>query len=141
MADTAFTVKVDGKTYVLDRITLGDWRMFKTEFGLNSSDIIAVVPNEKGEPVEILNIDDPNVLVGLLVAALRHERPLAPISSLIQEVEALGLEGLEFPDADASGVPEGEPDPTKDGDDDEVTVPKRKSGSSAKPRKKPGTRS
>lgn len=139
MADTAFTVKVDDRTFVLDRITLGDWRMFKTEFGLNSTDITASVVNAKGETVEILNLDNPNVLIALMVAALHHERPHAPISALISEVEALGMDGIEFPDAEsASGVPEGE-DPQTGGDDAEVIAAPAKPGSSAKRQKKPGT--
>jgi hypothetical protein len=138
MADTAFTVKVDTKTFVLDRITLGDWRMFKTEFGLKASDIVTAVRNDKGETVEILNLDDPNVLVGLMVAALHHERPHAPLAVLIAEVEALGMEGIElFPDESASGEPEVEDVPL--GDDAEATVSPVKDGKSVKRPKKPGT--
>jgi predicted small lipoprotein YifL len=138
MADTAFTVKVDDRTFVLDRITIGDWRMFKTEFGLKASDIVTEIVNDKGEKVEILNLDDPNVLVGLMVAALHHERPHAAIPSLIAEVEALGMEGLEFPDAEKA-EDDAEADPTKAGDDDSAaTAGQKSSGKSATRRKKPG---
>jgi hypothetical protein len=140
MADTAFTVKVDDKMFVLDRITLGDWRMFKTEFGLSASDITTSFKNDTGETVEMLNLDNPNVLVGLMVAALHHERPYADISTLIAEVEALGMEGLSFPDLQsASGEPEGDDAPLDEDDDNEATASPAKSGKSAKPRKTAGT--
>ena len=135
----AFKVQVDDKVFVLDRITLGDWRMFKTEFGLTASDIVTTITDDKGESVEILNIEDPNVLVGLIVAALHHERPYASVPDLIAEVEGLDMSGISFPQAQAEG--EDEPDPTKLADaDSEGTVVPAKSGGSAKPRKKPGTR-
>lgn len=140
MADTAFTVKVDERTFVLDRITIGDWRMFKTHFGLKASDIITDFKNAAGESVQVLNLDDPNVLVGLMVAALHHERPNTGIPVLIAEVEALGMDGLEFPDAEsASGEPEGDAAPLGEDGASEATGAPAKSGSSGKRQKKPGT--
>lgn len=135
--DVAFTVKVDDRTFTLDRITLGDWRMFRTEFGLKASDITTTVQNpETGESTEILNLDDPNVLIGLMVAALHHERPHAPIADLVAEVEALGMEGLQlFPDQ--GDAEESEESPLDDGS--EAAESPASSGKSAKPRKKPGT--
>src|SRR6266567_4746279 len=129
--DTAFTVKVDGRMFTLDRIKLGDWRLLKTEFGLNASDIVTSFKStETGESVEILNIDNPNVLVGLLVCALHHERPLAPVAALIAEVDDLGMEGLEFPSPEAG---DDEADPTQAGDDSEEVAAPAKGGKSAKP--------
>lgn len=138
MSDTAFTVKVDERVFTLDRITLGDWRMFKTSFGLNASDIVATVINNKGDSVEALNLDDPNVLIALMVAALKHERPTAPIASLIAEVEALGMEGLDFSTDDEEDET---PDPQSAADGNAATAGRSKSGSSAKRQKNSGRQS
>lgn len=139
MADSVFTVKVDNRTFTLDRITLGDWRMLKTEFGLTASDIVMSLPDGKGGVIETLNLGDPSVLVGLMVAALKHERPYAPLGEIIAEVEDLGMEGLEFPSNDPEDEADAE-DPTPVGDDDgEEAASPAKSGKSAKPRKQPGT--
>lgn len=140
MTDTAFTVKVDNRTFTLDRITLGDWRMFKTEFGLNASDIVTELTNDAGEAVQILNLDDPNVLIALIVASLHHERPNAPVSALVAEVEALGMDGLEFPDLHPEDEAVAE-DPTKGGVSEETAEPAQSQhGDQGKRPKKPGTR-
>ncbi len=138
MADSAFAVKIDGKPHTVDRFTLGDWRLLKTEFGLNSSDILTTLPpNEKGESVQTLNVDDPNVLIGLLVVALHHKRPLAPIAALVAEVEALGVDGFEFVN-DEPEESESDAAPLAEGDD-AVTERPAKSGKSGKRQKQPGT--
>lgn len=137
MADTTFTVKVDGRTFTLDRVTMGDWRMFKTAFGLNASDIASQRTTDTGETIEALNLDDPNVLIAMMVAALSHERPDEPIPVLIAEIEALSMDGFEFPGLDD---PEGEVDPTRDGDGGNAeTVAPGKSGKSGKRQRTPGT--
>ena len=135
-----FSIRVDNRTFTLDKITLGDWRRFKTEFGLNASDIFTTVKVE-GNELQFLNYDNPNVLVALIVAALCHERPFAPLADLIAEVEAFDLSGLEFPKNEPEAEVDAE-DPTEDGAEAEAgseeTDAPSPSGKSDKRRKKPG---
>lgn len=135
--DTGFQIKVNDRTFLLDGLTLGDWRMLKNQFDLSANDILLTVTLEDGGEGQMWNIADPNVLVGLIVAALSHERPEAPIADLIKEVEAFDLAGFEFVTGD-SEEPEAA-DPTKAGDDaSEATDAPSKSGKSAKTRKSSG---
>lgn len=139
-ADTAFTVKVGDKTFTLDRIKLGDWRLLKTEFGLNASDIVTSIKHpESGDSIELLNLDDPNVLIGLMVCALHHERPNASVKLLVAEVEDLEMGDIEF--AQPESEDEAEADPTRAAGDGEAAGASAKPGKSEKPRKRPGTRS
>lgn len=133
MADTAFTVKVDGRTFTIDRITLGDWRMFNTEFGLEADNVITSV-EVNGETHEGLNLKNPNVLFALIVAAMHHDDPKRPIRQIIAEVDEISLSGLEFVVGDDAE----EADPTKAGAD-EATGDPSASGKSGKRRKTPGT--
>jgi len=136
-ADSAFTVKAGNQTFTLDRITLGDWRMFKTALGLDAGDVIMAVPDGKGGTVQAFNLYDPSVLIGLMVAALHHERPNAKVSDLVAEVEALDMKSIEFPKAEDE---EADENPKAD-DASEVVAGPSKPSKSGKPRKAPGARS
>lgn len=139
MASIAFVVKVGERTFTLDKFTMGDWRMLKTHFGLNSSDIVSEYMPEGGtKPVAVINFDDPNVLVGVLVVALHHERPDAAISALIAEVDALDVDGLEFPDAEEDAEDE---DPTPAESDTGASAQSAKTGNGGKRPKTTGKKS
>lgn len=88
-----FKCRVGDKTYELDKLTLGDSRLLKREFGLVD--------------LEEFNTTDPDQLVGLLVICLKRERPSADLGALIAEVEAMDIEEFEsVADEDAEGPTE-----------------------------------
>lgn len=77
-AGVFFRCRVGERVYELPKLTLGEGRILRTEFGVT-------------DYME-LNTTDPEQLVGLLYLCLRRERPAAPKEELIAEVEALDFE-------------------------------------------------
>jgi len=116
-----FKVKIDGKTYELDRLTLGDARILKSRFGL--------------EGMSLFSPDDPDHLAGLLVLALKRERPDTPLSELIAEIEDLDIESF----SDESGEEESdESDPPQEAEAEAEAAPTGGNGKKAKRQKVPG---
>ena len=86
-APSFFRIKVagdgeeGGKVYELDRLTLGEARILKREFGLAD--------------LAHFNSTDPDQLVGLLVLALQRENPALTLKEAIAQVEDLDVEAFE----------------------------------------------
>lgn len=107
-----FKVTVDGETYELDRLTLGEARVLKHEFDMHSLDL--------------LDSTDPDHLIGLLYLAMRRKHPDRTREAIMASVEGIAFEDLA--EADSDGDPTGADEATK------------KSGTSAKNRKGSGSR-
>jgi hypothetical protein len=93
-----FKVKVEDTTYELDKMTLGEARILKREFGLTD--------------LSSFSGTDPDQLVGLLYLALKRENPAMTHDEALAEVEGLDIEGFETPAPDEEAVDE---DPTQAG--------------------------
>jgi hypothetical protein len=109
-----FKVKLDGQTYELDRLTLGEARILKHEFDMGS--------------LELLDPSDPDHLIGLLYLAMRRKRPTEPRDALMAQIEGVSFEDMA--DAESDGDPTGA---------DEAEA-KASGGSSGKTRKNSGSR-
>lgn len=92
-----FAVKIDGEAYELPKLTLGEARILKREFGL--TDIGSFAPG------------DPDQLVGLLFLCLRRRRPTATTEELLAEVEALDIEAFEPADDEEAAPAADDPTP------------------------------
>lgn len=120
-----FACKVGDRKFELPKLTLGEGRILKREFGL--------------EQYEDFNETDPDQLVGLLYLCLKREKPDATHEELIAEVEAMDVH--EFASTDDT-----EEDPT-DAAPEAAEVPAVKdvtdvkAGKSAKSRKTTGSQS
>lgn len=90
MSDVFFKDKAGDRVFELDKLTLGDARVLKREFGL--------------EDMEDFSPTDPDHLVGLLYLCLRREQPNAAQEDLLGEIEDLDINAFDE-------IPE-EPDPT-----------------------------
>jgi hypothetical protein len=92
-----FKVVVSGKAYELDKLTLGDTRTLKRDFGLTD--------------MENFSSSDPDQLVGLMFLAMSKERPNERPEKILRDIEAIDIldviEGIEDEDEDTS-----ETDPT-----------------------------
>lgn len=78
-----FSVKVGEKTYELDRLTLGEARVLKREFGLSD--------------LGSFSGTDPDQLVGLLYLARKRESPAMSHDEVLAEIEDLDIEAFEAP--------------------------------------------
>lgn len=97
-----FRVKVGDRTFELDKLTLGEARVLKKEFGLKD--------------LQAFSGADPDQLVGLLYLALLRENPALAHAEALAEVEGLDIESFGVADED-------EPDPTVDVSTDGSTPP------------------
>lgn len=75
-----FKARIGEHVYTLEKLTLGDARILKRDFGL--------------EDMDEFSPTDPDTLVGLLYLCLKAERPLADRTALIAEVEALDIDAF-----------------------------------------------
>jgi hypothetical protein len=112
MSDVYFKVKLDGQTYELDRLTLGEARILKHEFDMQS--------------LELLDPSDPDHLIGLLYLAMRRKRPHDPRETLMAQIEGVSFEDMAEVESD--------------GDPTEADEAKASGGSSGKTRKNSGSR-
>lgn len=111
-ATVFFKAKIDGKEYVLDRLTLGEAHILKHEFDLAD--------------VEMVDAGDPDHIRGLIYLAFRRGDRRASHADLIARVDDVSYDDIQSVGTDA--------DPT--GADE---APK-KPGGSAKTRKNSGSR-
>lgn len=119
-----FKVKVDGKVYELDRLTLGDGRVLKRDFGLID--------------LETFSTTDPDQMVGLIALAISKTDGISLADATLQ-AEDIGFDDFEPQEVeDESDAPLDKTAKVVEGDD-EVTAGLAKSGSSGKRQKKPGT--
>lgn len=101
-----FTAQAGGRTYTIERMTLGMWRELKTDFGVTVAD---------------LDFEDPNTIIGLLYLAARADRPDAPREELLAEIDDIDIESFApATDDDDDGV-----DPTPPGDASPATTRSR----------------
>lgn len=80
-----FKVKVGDETYELERLTLGDARVLKRDFGLTD--------------LEFFSPSDPDQMVGLLALAISKTKGIS-ISEATAEAEALDIEAFEPQDTE-----------------------------------------
>jgi hypothetical protein len=118
-----FKVQVGEDVYELDKLTLGDGRILKRDFGLTD--------------LEEFNPGDPDVMVGLLSLAIKHSKGVS-----LADATAIA-EAVDFEDFTSLGdEDEADPTPAAPAADDPVSEPKSAgTGNSAKPRKKTGKQS
>jgi hypothetical protein len=93
-----FKVKVQDEVYELERLTLGQARRLKREFGLSD--------------LEFFSPTDPDQMVGLLCLAIEQKRPGVDRAVILAEVEALDIDGFEPVEDDV----EENPTPAVEGD-------------------------
>jgi len=90
-----FKCKVGGKAYELPKLTLGEARILKRDFGLDD--------------LEYFNPTDPDHLTGLLYLCLKREKPDASHALLLAEVESLDVEEFEQSDPETKAAPDPQP--------------------------------
>jgi hypothetical protein len=105
-----FKAKIAGKVYQLDKLTLGEARLLKREFGLSD---LAYFSNT-----------DPDVIVGLLAICIKRDDESLTMDQATEQAEALDIEDFD-PNPDA---PEEEPEeaPLEDAAADVAAAAKRK---------------
>lgn len=119
-----FKCKVGDETYELERLTIGDSRILKRDFGLSD--------------LEHFNPGDPDVVAGLLTLAISKAKDI-PISEATKIADAVDFEDFESISDDEE---EGAEDPTpaaEAADDAGAKAAPSRSGSRAKPRKTTGS--
>lgn len=84
-----FACKVGDKRYQLEKLTLGEARVLRKQFGL--------------EQIEDFNPTDPEQLAGLLYLCMKRENPGLPDALIMAEID--GLDVMEFEAADEEEVP------------------------------------
>lgn len=82
-------VKVGTDTHVIERITLGDVLLLKQHFGITSLGYIED------------HLDDPAVIAGLVYIGMRRSNPSWEHARLMNEVQDVDIEALDFADGDA----------------------------------------
>jgi hypothetical protein len=129
MATLKMTLDSEKYTVDLDKITLGEARLLKDQYGM--------------EGFDELNFFDPDQLTGLFVVAVKRAHPELSDKEILAKVE--GIEsGPIFADinkqieAAIKKVEAEKADPLKAGAS--ASAPARSNGSSATTRKKPGSR-
>jgi hypothetical protein len=132
MAGLKFTLDKEKYEIDLDKVTLGEGRYLKREFGMKTYDALGLL-----DP-------DPDILVGLLAVCIKRAHPELSEAEVLEKVEAIDNgdyfdQATKHVHAARKKAEAALADPQPAGGS--ASAPARNGGSSATPRKTPGRRS